>query len=77
MAEATTTHRGESPRKEAAMATTFESAVPGTLPTGAETAFGRIVRSSLTAYQVEGGEWVPFHKVHGPYRPASPLVVVR
>lgn len=76
MAAATTNPRGESPRKEAVMAE-FSTVVPGTLPAGTNTAFGRIVRSSLTAYEVEGGQWVPFHKVHGPHKPASPLVVVR
>jgi hypothetical protein len=49
----------------------------GLLPSGTVTAQGTIARTSDTAYQMTDGSWVPFRTVHGPYRPASPLVVVR
>lgn len=47
----------------------------GTLTTGTVTVLGTIEAVSLTAYRI-GGAWVPFHKVHGPYEAATPLVVL-
>ena len=72
MAATTTTQSGESRGKESIM--DFSSVQAGCLPTGTVTAFGAIVSTSYTAYEVEGGTWVPFHKVHGAYAPATPLV---
>lgn len=52
---------------------------PGTVPAGTNLpGFGRVLRSSLTAYEVttpDGTSWLPFTHVH-PLVPASPLVVL-
>lgn len=48
---------------------------PGTLPAGTATDYGRIVRASLTAYEMEDGSWVAFQKIHGPRTWVTPLVV--
>lgn len=56
--------------------------VPGTIPAGTVLpGFGTVLRSSLTAYEVEGWDagrysrgWVPFVHVHT-YDPITPLVV--
>lgn len=52
--------------------------VPGTIPAGTTLrGFGRVLRASLTAYEVDCGggrrAWVPFVHVHN-YKPAEPLV---
>jgi hypothetical protein len=57
--------------KEAVMFTTVQA---GTLPTGTATDFGVIAQTSYTAYEMESGEWVPFHKIHGRPAPVMPLV---
>jgi hypothetical protein len=76
MAEtATTNHRGNSPRKGIDMLD-FSAIVPGTLPAGTKTPQGVIERSSLTAYEMSDGTWVPFAKVHGPAPWAEPLVAL-
>lgn len=54
----------------------FSTVQAGLLPAGTVTEFGVIVRSSYTAYEVEGGEWVPFHRIHGRPQPVMPLVVL-
>ncbi len=69
----TTTRSPERGGKESTM--DFASIVAGTLPAGTPTEHGTIVRASLTAYEVEGGRWVPFHAVHGRPQPVTPLVV--
>lgn len=72
---ATTTHRGDSLRKESTM--DFSTVQAGLLPAGTLTAFGVIVRSTLTAYEMENGEFVAFRRVHGTPAPVMPLVVLR
>jgi hypothetical protein len=52
----------------------FTTVQAGTLPTGTATDFGVIARTSYTAYEMESGEWVPFHKIHGRPAPVMPLV---
>ncbi len=51
--------------------------VPYPLPIGTGTSFGTITDSSLTAYQIDGGEWVAFERIHGRPAVVSPLVVLR
>jgi hypothetical protein len=68
----TTTHRGESPRKESDM--DFSTITHGCLPVGTETPHGVIEAVSFTAYQMADGAWVPFATVHGPYKPVAGLV---
>jgi hypothetical protein len=43
----------------------FTNITAGTLPAGTVLPQGRIIRSSSTAYEVEGGEWVPFYGSRG------------
>jgi hypothetical protein len=45
----------------------------GHLTEGTATDLGTIEAVSLTAYRI-GGRWVAFQAIHGPYRPATPLV---
>jgi hypothetical protein len=45
----------------------------GLLEEGTETDLGVIEAVSLTAYLIDG-RWVAFRAIHGPYRPATPLV---
>lgn len=52
----------------------FTNITAGTLPTGTVTPLGAIVSSSYTAYEMESGEWVAFHRVHGQPAPVMPLV---
>lgn len=57
----------------------FSNFSAGTIPAGTLLPEGRIVRSSSTAYQVEGGEWVPFYGakgVHTTNRWVEPLVTL-
>ena len=54
----------------------FSSIPNGCLTEGTDTPLGVIQQVSLTAYLIDG-TWVPFHKVHGPYPVATPLVVLR
>jgi hypothetical protein len=75
MPAATTIETGESRGKEIAMSD-FSTVQAGLLPAGTVTEFGVIVRSSYTAYEVEGGEWIAFHRVHGHPAPVMPLVVL-
>ena len=72
--------------KEDAMSS-FTNVQSGCLPVGTKLpGFGTIVRSSLTAYEVEWSEpcvygsyrrtaWLPFQQVHGAPSPVEPLVV--
>lgn len=53
----------------------FPTVTPGTLAAGTVTEHGTIVRSTLTAYEMEGGEFVAFQRVHGRPAPVMPLVV--
>lgn len=53
---------------------TTSTCCAGLLPAGTVTEHGTIVRSTLTAYEVEGGAFVPFAKVHGTPPMAEPLV---
>jgi hypothetical protein len=46
------------------------------LTTGTTTEAGLVEQVALTAYKI-GGEWVPFHKIHGPRLIAESLVVIR
>jgi hypothetical protein len=43
----------------------FSTITAGTLPAGTMLPAGRIVRASVTAYQVESGAWVPFYGPKG------------
>jgi hypothetical protein len=52
----------------------FTAVQHGCLATGTVTPAGTIEATSLTAYRMTSGEWVPFHKVHGAYKPVMPLV---
>jgi hypothetical protein len=45
----------------------------GSLTVGTATELGTIEQVSYTAYRI-GGRWIPFGKIHGPYRPAEILV---
>lgn len=54
---------------------TTSTCCAGLLRAGTVTEHGTIVRSTLTAYEVEGGAFVPFAKVHGKPPMAEPLVV--
>ena len=51
----------------------FSNVQHGCLEIGTATDFGRIERTSLTAYLI-GGRWMSWDKVHGPYLPVEPLV---
>jgi hypothetical protein len=53
----------------------FSNITAGTLPAGTVTDHGVIARSTLTAYEMTDGRFVPFATIHG--RPAFvlPLVV--
>ncbi len=53
----------------------FSSISHGCLTTGTVTSFGVIEQVSYTAYLING-TWVPFFRVHGPYAPVMPLVVL-
>lgn len=55
----------------------FTNVQHGLLPAGTSTPLGKIVQASDTAYKMEDGSWVPFEKVHGPRKPAEPLVNLR
>lgn len=59
----------------------FPSESRGLLPAGTETTFGRILRTSDTAYEVVRvghlPTWVSFDALHGRPAPASPLVTFR
>jgi hypothetical protein len=70
----TTTSSRATGRKESTM--DFSTIQHGLLPAGTVTPQGVIARSSMTAYQMEDGAWVPFAKVHGPRPWASPLVAL-
>lgn len=52
----------------------FSDIQPGLLPAGTVTDFGMIVTSTLTAYQMADGSFVPFRAVHGQPAPVMPLV---
>lgn len=54
----------------------FSTTPHGLLAVGTETPQGVIAGRSFTAYEMESGEYVAFSTVHGPYRAASPLVVL-
>lgn len=54
----------------------MDSTPHGLLSAGTVTDHGTIVGRSYTAYEMSDGRYVPFVTVHGPYRPASPLVVL-
>lgn len=51
----------------------FSHVQHGTLSSGTVTELGTIEQVSLTAYLI-AGEWVPFTRIHGAYRPAVQLV---
>lgn len=53
----------------------FSNIQHGLLPSGTVTEFGVIVDTTFTAYKMEDGSFVPFMKVHGPYKFETPLVV--
>jgi len=53
----------------------FTNTPHGLLEVGTETPLGTIERVSFTAYLIEG-TWVPFEKVHGPYKPVERLVTL-
>lgn len=53
--------------------TNFSTEPHGTLGVGDATHLGTIEQVSYTAYLIED-QWVPFHRVHGPYASAEPLV---
>lgn len=53
----------------------FSTIQAGCLCTGTVTPLGTIEQVSFTAYLIDG-TWVPFHRVHGAYRPVMPLVVL-
>lgn len=55
----------------------FSNIQHGLLPSGTVTEQGIIVCSTLTAYEMEDGTFVPFSAVHGPYEAAEPLLVLR
>jgi hypothetical protein len=55
----------------------FATVQPGMLPAGTVTPLGTIDFTSLTAYRMTSGEWVPFARVHGRPAPVMPLVVLR
>lgn len=55
--------------------TDFTTIQHGLCPTGTVTPLGVIEQVSFTAYLI-GGCWVPFTRIHGPYRPVMPLVVL-
>jgi hypothetical protein len=53
----------------------FSNIQAGLLPTGTVTDFGVIVSTSYTAYEMDNGEWIAFHRIHGRPAPVMPLVV--
>lgn len=55
-------------------ASDFASVQPGLLPAGTVTPYGTIVSTTLTAYEMDDGNFVAFEKVHGKQPPAEPLV---
>lgn len=56
--------------------TDFFTTIPhGSLTCGTVTPLGVIEQVSYTAYLIEGS-WVPFTRIHGPYKPVMPLVVL-
>lgn len=55
----------------------FSAVQPGLLPAGTVTEHGTIVSSTLTAYEMADGSFVPFRSVHGRPAPVMPLVVLR
>lgn len=63
------------PSPEEGAMSDFSTVQPGLLPAGTVTPLGVIVRSSLTAYEMEDGSWVAFRRVHGTPKAAEPLVV--
>ena len=65
----TTAHQG---REESGM--DFSTIPHGCLEEGTETDLGIIEHVSSTAYLIDG-RWVPFARLHGPYRPAIRLVM--
>ena len=52
----------------------FSTIPHGCLEEGTETYLGIIEHVSTTAYLIDG-RWVPFARLHGPYRPATRLVM--
>lgn len=51
----------------------FSTIPHGCLSEGTVTELGTIEQVSYTAYRISG-EWVPFMRLHGPYRPVEGLV---
>ena len=63
------------PQTEEVAMSSFSHIPHGCLSEGTVTPLGVIEQVSLTAYRI-GAQWVPFHKIHGAYTPAEPLVVL-
>lgn len=56
------------------MQTDFSAVPHGTLPAGTVTEHGTIEGSTLTAYIMTSGCWIPFQVVHGRRPPSERLV---
>lgn len=52
----------------------FSTVVPGTLAAGTVTDHGEIVSTTLTAYEMADGTFVPYSAIHGTPKAATPLV---